>query len=307
MSHVCSECDFTTKWSYNFRRHFMRVHEGVTHDISTKNNPSSTKNNPSSTKNNPSSTKENPCFFDKNQCDKCEKIFAKHCTKVKHYEKCKGKINKLQCDICNEVFTLSQAKYRHQKNCKIKKEKEKEKEEQQQKVIIQNQTINNITNNINNITNNIIIQLNDFEAFNSLIEHVTPEKEEECSGKGYLGARDMIDHIYFNPEYPKNHNIKLNSIKHGTVQVYTKNNWEMRSLSEISPRISKRIISMLMSCIRLDQVFEEGDAMFRYKLFYPNIVKSIEPPKTEIVKLNNHIKAKLIERKNENQNTNLLQ
>jgi len=297
-NHSCSECNFTSKWTSSVNRHFMRKHIEDVNQNTPKENSSTPKENSSTPKENSSTPKENPSILHENQCEKCEKILSRSNIYKKHIINCKGKINKLRCDICNEIFTIATAKYRHQKNCKIKKE-------EQQNALIQNIT-NNITNNNitnitnNNITNNITIQINDFEAFNSLIEHVTPEKEEECSGKGYPGARDMIDHIYFNPEYPKNHNIKLNSIKHGTVQVYTKNNWEMRSLSEISPRISKRIISMLMSCIRLDQVFEEGDAMFRYKLFYPNIVKSIEPPKTELVKLNNHIKAKLIQRKNEN-------
>ena len=293
MSHICSECDFTTKWSYNFRRHFIRVHEGVDTINASKDTPNASKDTPVASKD----------TLNKNQCNKCDKILTRHTYLKSHLEKCKGKINKLQCDICNEIFSCPPHKYRHQKNCKIKKEKE-----EQQKVIIQNQTINNITNNITNITNNnITIQLNDFEALNSLIEHVTPEKEDECSEKGYPGVCDMIGYIYFNPEYPKNHNIKLISIKHGTIQIYTKNNWELRSLLEISERLFKRVLSMLISRISFDKIFEDLDVMYAFKRFYRNILKSTEPRKTDVLLVYNYIKGSLIQRKNENENSNLLQ
>ena len=147
-NHPCSDCNFTSKWRSSTLRHFMRKHIDVEPEcpqkvtqLPQKVTQTSTKGNPTSTKGNPTSTKGNPIIFHKNQCEKCEKIFTKHCTKVKHQEKCKGKINPLECIYCQEVFTMKNAKYRHQKKCKIKKEQEH----------IQATTINNITNN--NITN----------------------------------------------------------------------------------------------------------------------------------------------------------
>ena len=177
---LCEYCDYKSNRRYNLTQHVVIKHidsgnfgnasdaplcnpnyakdnPNSTKDNpnSTKDNPNSTKDNPDSTKDNPDSTKDNPSIIDRNQCDKCEKVFAKYYTKVKHIKTCKGKINPLQCQICDEIFTLAPAKYRHQKKC-IAKDTEKKKEEMNIHTLIENQNIeNNITNNVNNNINNV--------------------------------------------------------------------------------------------------------------------------------------------------------
>jgi len=90
---------------------------------------------------------------DANQCELCNKIFAKKYNLLKHIEKCKGIINPLQCEYCLKEFNHASNKYVHRKSCKVRLEKESE----QNKIDLQNIAVQNITNNntINNINNTI--------------------------------------------------------------------------------------------------------------------------------------------------------
>jgi len=294
-NHSCPECNFTSKWAYNVNRHFMRKHidddtpNNQINNLSNQiNNLSNQINNPNNQINNPSNQINNPNNLKTNQCEKCEKILSNQQNYKRHCKTCKGKINKLQCDICNEIFTLSQAKYRHQKNCKVKKEEE-------QKVIIQNITNNNITNNTtNNITNNnIVIQINAFDKETE--HHINHEFTLDCFESACWGIIKMIDKIYFDKECPQNHNVKLLSLKNKLVEVFTEKDWETRSMKEISYKMKRRALRKIDTAVSLEDIHKSDDLIHTY-LQLNNITKEKQNMVDE------HIKAKLVQRKNENEN-----
>ena len=87
-------------------------------------------------------------------------------------------------------------------------------------------TTNNNTNNIETQNNNITIHLN----------------AHGCENLDYLSQTDLIDSIhhvfksipnlvakiYFNPEHPENHNIKITDRRSPYISVYTKDNkWKL--------------------------------------------------------------------------------
>lgn len=80
---------------------------------------------------------------------------------LKHIDKCKGNISNLQCEYCNQIFTKRCSKSKHLNRCTIKKEMDS------QALILHNAQKNNsiieatnITNNNNNIQNAEVINNN---------------------------------------------------------------------------------------------------------------------------------------------------
>ena len=249
MNHKCSQCEYNSKFSYNVRRHFDRKH-----GIEIKELPENATQLPENATQLPENATQIPenatvnsieCnskTLHKNQCDKCEKIFAKYCTKVKHIENCKGKINKLQCNYCNEIFTLHQAKYRHQKTCKLKTKNDLTSSD----LVIQNiNTQNNITNNIDNrqiinndnrqITNNITLQIRNFGDENK--DYLTNAFLLQCYKNGYYGLVEMIENVYFNKEHPENHNVRIGSLKNKYLEIHKDDKWVPQGVNETLNRM----------------------------------------------------------------------
>ena len=237
----CEDCDSTFTRKYNLTRHMERIH------ASTKNKPTSTKDIPTSTKDIPTSTK----LSLPQQCNICEKIFAKHCTMIKHKDKCKGKINPLQCIYCNEVFTCPPNKYRHMKICKERISTGLIIPEGQGNTIIgtnnniqtqnnienliQNNNTSNIQNNNNtsNIqNNNNTIIINNFG--NESYAHISDEFKEKCiRSLTNSGVIKLIENVHFNKDVPENHNIKIHSLKSQQLSVYNNNEWNIKDKNNV--------------------------------------------------------------------------
>ena len=266
MTHKCSQCDFSSIWASNTRRHFIRKHgkniekneENAEKDnpLAGKDNFLAGKDNPLAGKDNPKTEKDNPNVLDKNQCEKCEKIFTRHNNLMNHIEKCKGKINKLECMYCNEIFTLAPAKYRHQKTCKLKTKNDFPFSD----LIIQNinndntQIINNtniindnkqitnndnkqITNNDNRqiINNNITLQIRNFGDENK--DYITNAFLLQCYKNGYYGLVEMIENVYFNKEHPENHNVRIGSLKNKYLEIHKDDEWVPQGVNETLNRM----------------------------------------------------------------------
>ena len=152
---------------------------------------------------------------------------------------------KHQC-VCGKSYAHRQSLFNHRKSCthnqcketeketdndliSLKTEMEELKEELKQlkaeKSVTNNHTNNN-TNNIETQNNNITINLN----------------AHGCENLDYLSQTDLIDSIhhvfksipnlvakiYFNPEHPENHNIKITDRRSPYISVYTKDNkWKL--------------------------------------------------------------------------------
>ena len=281
MFHKCSQCEFSSNWASNTRRHFNRKHvekSEKSDQICEKNNPTCAKNNPTCAKNNPTCAKNNPnceknnpnCekILDKNQCEKCEKILSNNRNYNNHIKVCKGKINKLECIKCKEIFTLPQAKYRHQKSCKFKTSSELILEN----VNINNQIINNNTNQIinnntnnqiinnqiiNNNTNQIIIEIRNFGDENK--EYITNAFLLDCYKNGYYGLIEMIEKIYFNKEHPENHNVRIGSFKNKYFEIHNDNNWIPQGINETLNRMINTAATDIILNVDEENKFKEID------------------------------------------------
>jgi hypothetical protein len=140
---------------------------------------------------------------------KCENVANNVNNSINNVDNSTLKLKSLTCDFCDRCFTFRSAKSRHIKVCKIKKYKEekeqkeqkKQKEEKEQKeqkeeiknITINNQTINNQTNQIINqtfnITNNIVFNFDSKEE-KIMIKDIIDEND-----KNKLYSKDIQDKI----------------------------------------------------------------------------------------------------------------
>ena len=304
MFHKCSQCEYSSNLIYNLRRHCDRKHTAKNVDIAQKEIPVAGKEIPVAGKEIPTAGKEIPVAGkeipneqkDKNKCEKCEKIFTRKYNLMNHYKNCKGKVNKLECNYCNEIFTSSTNKYRHQKLCKIKYEINKN-----EKLIqnIQTQINNNIgtqnntntnSNNTNNINNTIII--NSFGQENT--SYITDEFRNQCCTYGGMYAiLAMVDQIYFNPDHPENHNMRLYRIREKLLEILDHNKW--------IPRPKDAIIKSMINNTTNEIVLNKETGEFRTEDI--NVLDSIMNMKRSDEKIvNNTIYSKILERKQSENN-----
>lgn len=95
-------------------------------------------------------------------------------------------------------------------------------------------THNTVTQNVDHsVTNiaNLHIHLNPFGHENT--QFVSDDDRMNCLKAGFPGLQKMVSEIFFNKEHPENHNVKLKSLKHEIILVYTVDeDWEHRHLDE---------------------------------------------------------------------------
>jgi hypothetical protein len=182
----------------------------------------------------------------KYECETCACSFVRkqhydrHLTSTKHKRRVTSGSTMLQCKDCKKTFTYASGLSKHKHMCKyeaketttknlehendiLKKERDSLKEELKQlkaEKSVTNTTNNNNINNTNIETQNITINLN----------------AHGCENLDYLGKADLIDSIhhvfksvpnliskiYFNPEHPENHNVKITDRRSPYISVYTK-------------------------------------------------------------------------------------
>ena len=181
------------------------------------------------------------------KCETCSIVFSRkqayetHLKSKKHVKR--SEPNKLHVCGCGKSYSCKQSLYVHKKKCnkqsceqqmnlfmeqleKVQQKNEELKEELKQLKAEKSVTTNNNTNNIETQNNNITINLN----------------AHGCENLDYLSQTDLIDSIhhvfksipnlvakiYFNPEHPENHNIKITDRRSPYISVYTKDNkWKL--------------------------------------------------------------------------------
>ena len=99
----------------------------------------------------------------------------------------------------------------------------------------------------------------------------------------------MIDKIYFDKECPENHNIKL--INDKLVEVFIDNKWEKRKLKVICKRVIEKTLNKIYSACTVCDEYGEIKKLYNLNNYSEEKIKILE----------DHIKGRLIERKNENE------
>ena len=257
MIHKCSQCEFSSQWVSNTRRHFNRKHS----EKMLKNAEIQQKDIPIQQKDIPKLEEDIRQAPHENQCVKCEKILANKQGLSRHQKICKGKINKLECIYCYEIFTISANKYRHQKTCKQKIKNEFPSSD----LVIQNinnnitnnQIVNNTINNNQTINNNITIQIRNFGDENK--EYITNAFLLDCYKNGYYGLVEMIEEIYFNKEHPENHNVRIGSFKNKYFEIHNDNNWIPQGINETLNRMINTAATDIILNVDEEHKFKQLD------------------------------------------------
>ena len=142
------------------------------------------------------------------------------------------------CYFCNKSFSSRSGRAEHIRKCHTEEYDEIIKTVTTSISGDSNMTIvgdNNVLTTNNNVTN-YHIHLNPFGQENT--EFLTDEERRKCLSAGFPGLQKILNDIYFNKEHPENHNVKLKSLKHEIVLVYTvEEDWEHRHIDDAVDRM----------------------------------------------------------------------
>ena len=189
------------------------------------------------------------------KCETCSIVFSRkqayetHLKSKKHAKRCEP--NKLHICDCGKSYSCKQSLYVHKKKCnkqpcekpmdsfmekleKVQQKNEELEEELKQlkaekSVTTNRTTTNNHTNNHTNIetqNNNITINLNAHGCEN--LDYLTKNDIMESICHAFKSIPNLVAKIYFNPDHPENHNIKITDRRSPYISVYTKDNkWKL--------------------------------------------------------------------------------
>lgn len=272
----CESCDYKSKVKCNVLRHMVTKHSISTtenNNTTTENNNNTTENNNNTAENNNNSADNNNNNPNPKQCIKCDHVFTRRNDMLKHYEKCRGKIDKLQCRYCLKKYGSVFSKNNHQASCRVRKELEAiniptpiiapspipipipspSPSENNVPVINNinntNNTVNNTTNNtinntvnntINNITNNNIIVYKPYEPY--LYDHIDKKVLRKILKLNDLGdvVTEMGKEVFKRKE---NQCIRNTNLRSSTSSVHVGNDkWEIRTDKQIYPHAISNII-----------------------------------------------------------------
>jgi hypothetical protein len=158
----------------------------------------------------------------------------------------------MQCKFCNKSFSSNSNKHRHQKICTSADENSLEIEKLIKKVstlekhigstVIQNQnddslihthikTQNNTQNNTQNITNshNKIV-INAF--YNTDTSNISQDLIKKCLHS--CNIVPLIENVFFNPESPENHNVRIANQKKKTLTVFDGEEWQPKDKTQVT-------------------------------------------------------------------------
>lgn len=225
-----------------------------------------------------------------------------------------NKVNKKYiCEFCNKSYSTNSHMRRHQKKCinnlnqttllQFMSHKLNEKDEQIEKLqttynknikILMNK-INNPIINTTNITNNQInININNYG--NENLNYITNEYICKLIKIPYGAIPKLIKYIYFNPNHPENHNIKITNKKLPFASVYKNNKWEVRNKKDVIEDIVDKSYNIIDCEFDNNGIKLSKIQIQRYKKFqnkYDNKEKSLKKQlnkDTELNILNNCLK-----------------
>ena len=151
---------------------------------------------------------QNPLIETLNKCSFCTKSYAHASTLSKHQHQCKKK-NSVPIEEVEEM------------KCRYEKEKEAMQKQIEELILSQN---NNLTNN--NIGTQVNITINAFGKEN--IDYITEKQCLKIVNQVFNSIPAAAQIVYFNPEHPENHNIKIPNKKEPYAMIMKADQtWEM--------------------------------------------------------------------------------
>ena len=281
----CEHCHYNSKWKCNITRHMMRKHTAPNVHVAAPNVHVAAPNVHVAAPNvhvaapNVHFSKESskcieitdPVSNNIKTCEKCNKTFSRRNILLKHYENCKGLLNKLVCEYCNNAYATRSSKSNHLRVCKIKKDAdmcalvvlpnavlpniditENNSQEPCVQNIINNNTINNgtVNNTVNNTINSTIVQnivVYDPTHIELLNDHIS---KSELKSMLHANNRDfprvLTDYSKALMRREENQCVRKTNLRSSSSAVHVGNNkWIHHSDSEVLPKLLSHIATNL--------------------------------------------------------------
>lgn len=237
----CSMCDYTTRRSYNLKRHIEMVHKYNVQKVPEEVGKVSklVGKVPETVEKVPFYVGKVPQLSDTNsgvyKCDECYKTFSSETTLKRHASCCKGVSSALECHLCGDVMKNKTAKWRHMKICTGQKLIDEENRNVQTTNV--NNSYNHTTNNINTLNNigtqnnytnenvKILVFPEEGEDFDFIISHIKDAvmKEIISSNRPLTGFKKFMSKVFKNKQ---NRMIKKSNIKDAYSHVHAgENKW----------------------------------------------------------------------------------
>ena len=233
----CVLCKAVFDRNFNLKRHI-----GAKHKDFEKNKPTANTSLPTANTSLPTANTSLPTAncddLETHQCGKCYKLFTRKWSLNKHFESCKGEINKFQCEYCLTNFRQDNSRFRHYKICSIKKELSPTEGD---KIVNNSGNIHQLVNGNQNITNNIIVVYNPTGNTPFSTDHLTCEDLKKIIklASSRLDNRALEEYSKQIFSHPENRCIKKTNIKLAHSQVHTGDNkWKLQLDKNIYPQLA---------------------------------------------------------------------
>ena len=244
--HKCTRCDYKSKWRSNVTRHMVTKHI-TSNDMlpAAKNMLPAAKNILPAANNMLTAANDIGASSHNKQCDKCQKVFTRRYSMLKHHEKCEGERNPLQCQHCLKHLKYKNNLAAHMKRCKSTALVVANSQRPPQPSDTFQQQVSSITNNnntTNNNTNNIInINVQAPMVFKEntpyQFDHITKKtikqllKNDDYSELMDAFSKDVLRRC-------ENQCVRKTNLRSSSSSVHVGNNvWEMQSDANVIPKM----------------------------------------------------------------------
>jgi len=272
MMHICKYCNYSTKNTWNMKRHYSRVHYEyydwknevasnlvlqASKSVLQASNlvlPASNLVLDNTSASALTTISNNNNDHSENICEKCNKLFSCMKTLKVHSNICKGIVNPFQCPLCNKIFNNTSNKNRHLRICKEQSMIKANNEAAAANgpggnaIINGNVNIEGTHNTLNNTTNNItVLNFSDqFLEFN--MDNITTQIVKKLIKCDYWFIPDnmKMDMIGKYAKLllanPANKCVKKTNLRSVYSTVHTgNNNWDIVTDKEVYPKLTSNI------------------------------------------------------------------
>lgn len=176
----------------------------------------------------------------------------RHIATKKHIDKLENSPKKtFVCSFCTHSFSHSSSRSKHQTKCKIKntvplkeyeilrEEKEAMKKKIEELLLSQNNQITNNNNNNHHIGTQVNITINAFGKEN--LDYITDTQCLKIVNQVFNSIPAAAQIVFFNPEHPENHNIKIPNKKEPYAMIMKADQtWEMTDRKKAIETMTQR-------------------------------------------------------------------
>jgi len=236
-------------------------------------------------------------------CDICKMTFKTKAYLEKHIANSKLHAKRSVSDLCyvcpcGKKYSHRQSLHLHRKSCimdKSENETQKQKINQleqqiEQLLLAQYPMQQNTTNNIGTQNNNVHITVNAFG--NENVDYITNKVCLQIVNQVFNSVPTAAQIVFFNPEHPENHNIKIPNKKEPYAMVMIANQkWEMMDRKKAIAKMTMKSYNVV------EESFEKVHDQMSHtkKKHFKNFCEKMEEEDPVLIKqLNNELEMKVL-------------